>query len=331
MQNALITGATGQDGFFLKELLLQKEYKVFGLVRKLDSAITEENRDIHLLHGDIVNKNDIIDALQASQPNEIYHLASESQPGKSWKQVTQSLYVNALGTLQLFDAIKEICPQAKVYHASSSEIFGKTNSFLLKESTPFNPINPYAASKVYAHHLARIYRETHGLFISNGILFNHESERRPLYFLTQKVAYGAACAALNILNSPDKNELGKPIVCNGKLTLGNLQVAKDWGYAPDFVQAMWLILQQNKPDDFVIGTGKLHTIKELCEAAYRFVGKDWQTCIISDPTLFRPMESSPIAADFSKAQSLLKWQPSVNFHNMIKKMVTTQIKRLEAL
>lgn len=331
MQNVLITGITGQDGFFLKNFLLQKKYKVFGLARKSNHDAHTNHQNIQMIWGDILNKTDIIKALQESQPHEIYHLASASQPGKSWDHAAQYLNINGFASVQLFDAIKSICPHSKIYHASSSEIFGKTKSTLQNESAPLNPINPYAASKAYAHHMAQIYRESHGLYISSGILFNHESERRPLHFLTQKVAYGAACASLSISNSLDKNESGKPLVSEGKLALGNLSAAKDWGYAGDFVQAMWLMLQQDNPDDYVIGTGMLHTVAELCEIAYNFVNKNWQEHIISDPALLRPLESVPIAADFTKAKKILNWKPSTSFKTMIEKMVALQIKRLKHL
>jgi GDPmannose 4,6-dehydratase len=207
-------------------------------------------------------------------------------------------------------------------------MFGQAKTSLQNEETELNPANPYAASKALAHHLVGIYRKSYGLFISSGILFNHESERRPLHFVTQKIAYGAACAALGILNSPHNNERGIPIVAQGKLGLGNFEVARDWGYAPDFVRAMWLMLQHDTADDFVIGTGKLHTLRELCEVTYKYVNKDWKEHVISDPELVRPLETIQTVADISKAQRILKWAPSIGFHEMIKKLVDAQINRL---
>jgi GDPmannose 4,6-dehydratase len=208
-------------------------------------------------------------------------------------------------------------------------MFGQALITPQDEQTPFNPVNPYAAAKVYAHQMVRIYRESYGLYISSGLLFNHESERRPLHFLTQKVAYGAACAALGILDSPDLNETGRPIVQHGKLALGNLGIARDWGYAGDFARAMWLMLQQQFPDDFVIGTGQLHTLQDLCETAYRCVDKDWRENVISDPALVRPLESGQTLANPSKARKQLKWEPTVSFDQMVKKMVFAQIHRLK--
>jgi GDPmannose 4,6-dehydratase len=207
-------------------------------------------------------------------------------------------------------------------------MFGQALTAPQNEETPFNPVNPYAAAKVYAYQMAKIYRQSYGMYIANGILFNHESERRPLHFVTQKIAYGAACAALGILDSPDLNEAGRPIVQGGKLALGNLDVARDWGYAGDFARAMWLILQQERPDDFVIGTGTLHTLRELCEVAYRSVDRDWRDCIYSDPALVRPLESGQTLADPSKARDVLQWRPTVSFEEMVHRMVAAQVARL---
>jgi GDPmannose 4,6-dehydratase len=208
-------------------------------------------------------------------------------------------------------------------------MFGQALHSPQDEQTPFNPVNPYAASKVYAHQMVRIYRGSYGLYIASGLLFNHESERRPLHFVTQKVAYGAACVALGIDNSPDLNEMGRPIVQDGKLALGNLGIARDWGYAGDFVRAMWLMLQRDKPDDFVIGTGKLHTLKDLCETAYRHVNRDWRESVVSDPELVRPLESGQLLANASKARQELGWEPTVSFEQMVGKMVDAQVQRLK--
>jgi len=208
-------------------------------------------------------------------------------------------------------------------------MFGQATTVPQNEQTPFNPVNPYAAAKVYAHQMARIYRESYSLYIASGILFNHESERRPLHYLTQKVAYGAACAALGILTSPDLNEMGRPIVQNGKLALGNLSISRDWGYAGDFVQAMWLMLQQENPDDFIIGTGQLHTLQDLCDSAYHCVDRDWRESVVSDSTLLRPLETGQTLADPSKARKQLGWEPIVSFDDMVNKMVHVQILRLK--
>lgn len=327
---ALITGISGQDGHFLAELLLEKGYEVVGFARNQHAL--EQNPELFaklkMVYGDMANEVDISAAIKASNPNEIYNLASQSRPGESWSQAAKTLCINGLGAVHLFEAVRKLSPETKIYHASSSEMFGQTKISPQNEETPFNPTNPYAASKVYAHQMVRIYRESYGLFIASGILFNHESERRPLHFVTQKIAYGAACAALGIENSPDQNERGLPIVAHGKLALGNFEIARDWGYAPDYVRAMWMILQQKEPDDFVIGTGQLHTLRELCEVAYRYVDKNWQDHVISDPALVRPLETTQTVADISKASHILGWKPSVDFEEMIKKMVQVQLKKL---
>ena len=333
MKSALITGITGQDGSFLAELLLEKGYRVFGFARQ-ESWYRKNNAShlsgrIEVLFGDMAEGVDIASAIQDAKPDEIYNLASQSRPAESWTRAPETLLVNGLGAIRLFEAVRHNCPACRVYHASSSEMFGQVSITPQNEQTPFNPVNPYAAAKVYAHQMAKIYRDSYGLNISTGILFNHESERRPLHFLTQKVAYGAACAALGISDSPDLNEMGRPIVQHGKLSLGNLQIARDWGYASDFVQAMWLMLQHERADDFVIGTGQLHTLKNLCETAYRCVDKDWREHVVSDPALVRPRESGQTLANPAKARQQLGWQPTVSFDAMVKKMVSAQILRLK--
>lgn len=335
MKRALITGITGQDGSFLAELLLEKGYRVFGFARS-ESWYRPNNAShlaerIEVLFGDMAEGVDIASAIQDAKPDEIYNLASQSRPGESWARAPETLLVNGLGAIRLFEALRHNCPTCKVYHASSSEMYGQANTSPQNEKTPFNPVNPYAAAKVYAHQMAKIYRESYGLYIATGILFNHESERRPLHFLTQKVAYGAACAALGIVDSPDLNEMGRPIVQHGKLALGNLDIARDWGYASDFVHAMWLMLQQEHPEDFVIGTGKLRTLRDLCETAYSSVSSDWRESVVSDPALVRPLESCQTLADSTKARKQLGWEPTVSFDKMVKKMVDAQMQRLKSV
>jgi GDPmannose 4,6-dehydratase len=334
MKRALITGITGQDGSFLAEFLLEQGYEVFGLARheswmRTNNASHLANR-ISVLFGDMSEGVDIASALQETRPDEIYNLASQSRPGESWARTPETLMVNGMGAIRLFEAVRHTCPKARVYHASSSEMFGGASGGPQNEETAFLPANPYAAAKVYAHHMVRICRESYGLFISSGILFNHESERRPLHFVTQKIAYGAACAALGIRNSLDLNELGHPIVADGRLALGNLEIARDWGHASDFVRAMWLMLQQEKADDFVVGTGKLHTLRDLCQVAYSRVQLDWKDHVVSDPGLVRPLETGQTLADASKARKILNWEPTVSFEDMVGKMVDTQIERLES-
>jgi len=334
MRSALITGITGQDGSFLAELMLEKGYRVYGLAR--EKSWNQPNCSSHLdgkveiIFGDITNNQSIIETVKTTQPNEIYNLASQSRPGESWSKAPETLMVNGLAAIQLFEAVRLHSPKCRVYHASSSEMFGKTSIAPQNEQTLYSPVNPYAAAKVYAHQMAQIYRESYGLYIASGILFNHESERRPLSFVTQKIAYGAACAGLGIMTSPDLNEKGRPIVENGKLSLGNLDIARDWGYAPDYVKAMWMILQQDKPEDFAIGTGVLHTLRELCEYAYHTFKLDWHDFVISDPALMRPLEPGIAHADISKASNVLGWKPSLSFQEMVQHMVQSQVKHLQA-
>ena len=332
MKRALITGITGQDGSILAEQLLGAHYEVFGMARR-DSWCRPNNAShledkVHVVLGDMANGTDIATAIRDIKPDEVYNLASQSRPGESWAIAPETLTINGMGAVHLFEAIRHTCPAARVYHASSSEMFGRAVCKRQNENTPFNPANPYAAAKVYAHNMVRIYRESFGLFISSGIMFNHESERRQAHFVTQKIAYGAACAATGIVESPELNERGQPVVLAGKLSLGNLEVSRDWGYAPDFVVAMRLILQHHHADDFVIGTGQLHTIKELCNAAYARVGLDWHNHVVSDQSLVRPVETGQNLADASKARKLLGWKPTVSFNEMIGKMVDAQLLKL---
>ncbi len=333
MKRALITGITGQDGSFLAEYLLEKGYKVFGMARQ--AGWYRENPSRHLdgkieiLFGDMEEGVDIASAVQEAVPDEIYNLASQSRPGESWSRAAETLVINGLGAIRLFEAVRHHCSNCRVYNASSSEMYGRAKQWPQDENTPFDASNPYAAAKLYAHQMARIYRESYGMFISSGILFNHESERRPLHFLPQKVAYGAACAALGITDSLDLNELGKPIVSNGKLALGNLDIYRDWGYAGDFVAAMWMMLQAEAPDDYVIGTGKLHSLRELCASAYGAVDMNWEDHVFSDPALVRPLDTGRTVANPEKAKLVLGWAPIVSFDEMMNRMVETHIERLQ--
>lgn len=332
MKRALITGITGQDGSFLAEFLLARGYTVCGLARR-ESWFRPNNAShlagrVEVLFGDMTEGIDIASAVQDARPDEIYNLASQSRPGESWARAPETLMINGMAAIRLFETVRHACPGAKVYHASSSEMFGRTTEVPQDEGTPFNPQNPYAAAKVYAHQMARIYRESYGMFIATGILFNHESERRPLHFVTQKIAYGAACAALGIGDSPDLNERGRPIVEQGRLALGNLEVARDWGHARDFVRAMWLILQQAEADDFVVGTGIVHTLRDLCDAAYAHVGLDWRAHVVSDPALVRPLETGRTVANPARARARLGWEPEIGFAQMVHGMVDAQLARL---
>lgn len=332
MKRALITGITGQDGSYLAESLIGKGYQVYGFARRESwlrpHCASHLSERVRIVFGDMGEGVDIANAIRESEPDEIYNLASQSRPGESWSRAPETLTVNGLAAIRLFESVRQTRPGCRVYHASSSEMFGRVQGTPQNEATPFDPVNPYAAAKVYAHQMARIYRDSYGLFIACGVLFNHESERRPLHFLTQKVAYGAACAALGIRRSTDLNEMGKPIVDNGKLALGNLDVARDWGFAGDFVHAMWLMLQADSPADYVIGTGHTHTLRQLCEVAYGSVGQNWQDSVVTDAALVRPLEPGCIVADASRARRELGWEPTMDFEALVHRMVDAQVTRL---
>lgn len=333
-KTALITGITGQDGSYLTELLLEKNYRVFGLTK--NGHLDQPNNILHLqdkvesISGDIGDAASVLEAIKTVQPDEVYNLASQSYPGESWNLALETIKTNGLGAHVLFDTIRQIKPECRIYQASSSEMFGDVLQKHQDELTPFNPVNPYAAAKLYAHNIARIYRQSYNMFICCGILFNHESPRRGLNFITQKVSYAAACIKLGIKNSPLLNEKGDPIVKNGKLSLGNLDAQRDWGYAGDYVEAMWLMLQQDKADDFVIGTGQTKSIKQLCEVAFSHVGLDWKDYIVVDERLVRPVETGPTLADASKAKKILNWEPKKSFNDLIVDLVENHLKELQS-
>ncbi len=332
-KRALITGITGQDGSYLAELLLQKGYTVYGLVRKSShfqhANIAHIYQQLKLIQADLLDPISLIYAFhKISNVDEIYNLASQSSPSESFRQPIHTIEITGVGAQRLMEAAKDIFPGAKFYQASSSEMYGWVKEVPQKESTPFNPANPYAAAKLYAHNIANIYRTSYKMFVACGILFNHESPRRGLGFVTQKVTYAAACAKLGIRTSEHVNEEGNPIVEKGKVKLGNLDAVRDWGFAGDYVLAMWSILQQKKPDDFVIGTGESHTIRQLCEEAYSYLGLDWKKYVDVDEAFIRPTETGPLIADASKAGKVLKWKPKVKFNKLVRMLVDANIGRL---
>jgi GDPmannose 4,6-dehydratase len=333
MPKALITGITGQDGVLLAEDLLGRGYEVVGFGRRASivarSDLQDLYRRIEIFHGDAADSVDLADALLHHHPDELYNLAALSAPGASWTQSLETGEVTAMGAHRLFEAVRRFAPRCRVYHASSSEMFGAVLETPQSETTPFNPANPYAAAKVYAHQMAHVYRRGYGLFIACGILFNHESPLRRMNFLTQKVAYGAACAKLGVRDSRLLNEEGEPVVRAGKLALGNLDAARDWGHARDYVDAMRLMLQVQEPDDFVIGTGVLRTVRDLVQAAFGVVGKDYREFVVSDPRFLRLSETGPTVANAAKARRVLGWAPRISFEEMIAEMVQAQVKRLE--
>ena len=333
-KTALITGITGQDGSYLSELLLSKGYDVYGIVRKTSNSLYENiahiQHRLNLIYGDLLDSVSIVNAIsQLEQLDEVYNLASQSSPAQSFKQPIHTVEITGVGAQRVMEAVFDNFPKAKFYQASSSEMFGWVKEIPQNEDTPFNPANPYAAAKLYAHNIGKIYREGAKRFVACGILYNHESSRRGLGFVTQKVTYAAACAKLKIKTSEHLNEEGEPIVKNGKVALGNLKAKRDWGFAGDYVQAMWLMLQQKKPDDFVIGTGETHAIEELCKEAFSCVRLDWKKYVYVDPRFVRPTETGPLVADPKKAKKILGWTAETSFKKIVKMLVDANIARLK--
>lgn len=333
MKRALITGITGQDGSYLAEFLLKKGYEVTGIVRKtshmLYANISHIQERLNLIQADLLDPVSLREAIQKVKPDEIYNLGSQSHPSESFKQPIHTAEITGLGAHRVIDAVLDVVPKSRMYQASSSEMFGWVTEIPQNENTPFNPANPYAAAKLYAHNIARIYRKSYGQFVSCGILFNHESPRRGLGFVTQKVTYAAACAKLGIRTSKHLNEEGEPIIKNGKVGMGNLEAKRDWGYAGDYVESMWLMLQTKTPDDFVIGTGITHTIEELCKESFSYVGKKWQDYVEVDKRFIRPTETGPLVADYTKAKKKLKWKPKTDFKELVAMLVDANIARLK--
>lgn len=329
---ALVTGITGQDGSYLAELLLEKNYRVVGLSKNKNLAdaphLQHIKSKIEFSSGDIADPISLKEVILKTKPDEIYNLASQSHPGESWNLALETAKINGFGAHLLFDTIKQFKPDCRIYQASSSDMFGEITESPQNEETPFKPLNPYSAAKLYAHNMARIYRQSFNLFISCGILFNHESPRRGMHFITQKVCYAAACLKLGIKNSPILNEKGEPIVKNGTFALGNLEAKRDWGFAGDYAEAMWLMLQQDQPDDFVIGTGKIRTIRQLCESAFSYVNLDYKNYILTDNRFVRVTETGHTMADIDKAKKILKWEPKVGFDEIIHQMVDFHLKEL---
>jgi GDPmannose 4,6-dehydratase len=331
-KKVLITGITGQDGSYLAELLLKKGYEVFGIVRKTSNFhydnIGHIQERLNLIYGDLLDPVSLVSALRISQPDEIYNLASQSVPAESFKQPIHTSEITAVGPLRLLDAVRDVCPKARFYQASSSEMFGWVREIPQTEETSFNPANPYAAAKLFAHNMAKIYRESYKMFVCCGILFNHESPRRNLNFVTQKVAYAAACAKLGVRTSEHLNEAGEPIFKNGKVTLGNLDAKRDWGFAGDYVQAMWLMMQEKNPDDYVIATGEVHTVRELCETAFSHVSLNWEKYVTVSPWFIRPTETGPLVGNARKAAKKLGWKAKVDFKRLIGMLVDANVARL---
>jgi len=319
---ALITGINGQDGSYLAELLLDKDYEVWGILKRNSvsenqtSRISDEifNR-INLEYGDMLDMPSLLKVLQKCNPDEIYNLAAQSHVRISFDQPVYTTHSIATGTLNLLESIKIICPKTKMYQASSSEMFGNNidDDGYQRETTPMNPVSPYGCAKVYAYNLCRNYRNSYGMFVSNGILFNHESPRRGSNFVTGKVAKEVAKIKLGITN---------------KLSLGNLEASRDWGHAKDYVKAMWLILQQNNPDDYVCATGISHTVKDLVLHVFNRVGLDWETYVTTNEKYYRPEELKHLKGDCTKIKNNLNWAPTYTFESMMDEMVDYWLDKL---
>lgn len=330
-RRAFITGISGQDGSYLSEFLLNKGYQVGGLVRRNATGemgnIADIINDIKIYYGDLNSPESIAMALLDFKPDEIYNLASLSSPFSSFSDKLGSILITGVGALHVFERAKQIVPDAKIYQASTSEMFGAPKQVPQNEETPFNPTNPYAAAKEFAHRMAVISRKDkkQPQFITCGILFNHESPRRGLNFVTRKITVAVACIKNNKREGIPLNEMGDPIVQNGKLKLGDLDAKRDWGYAPDYVEAMWMMLQQDQADDFVIATGETHSVGEFAKEAFAVVGLNSQDYIEIDSSFIPPVQTGPLCGDASKAKKILGWKPKTKFKELIERMVQADL------
>jgi GDPmannose 4,6-dehydratase len=317
MPTALITGITGQDGSYLAEFLLDKGYNVVGMARRSSTVTFDRIKhiqdEISLEQGDLHDQSSLVSVLERYEPDEIYNLAAQSFVPTSWNQPVLTGEVTAMGVTRLLEAIRQVKPEARYYQASSSEMFGKVQETPQSEKTPFYPRSPYGVAKLYGHWITVNYRESHNMFAVSGILFNHESPRRGLEFVTRKVSYNAAKIKLGL---------------SDKLPMGNLEAQRDWGYAGDYVQAMWMMLQRDKPEDFVIGTGETHTVRKLCELAFGHVGLGYKDHVIHDKSFDRPAEVDLLISDPQKAHAKLGWEPSVNFEELVEMMVDADLAKL---
>ena len=319
MKTAFITGINGMDGSHLADLLLTKGYKIYGMERR-SSTVNDINtkhlrNKITILNGDMTDQNSLLRCLKESNPDEVYNLAAQSFVGESWNTPEQTSNVTGLGALRILEAIREFNPKIKFYQASSSEMFGRMVENPAKESTPFYPRSPYGVAKLYGHWITKNYRESYDMFACSGILFNHESERRGIEFVTRKISDGVARIKLGL---------------EDHITLGNLEAERDWGYAPDYVEAMWLMLQQDKADDYIIATGEKHSIRDFLDAAFKHIGIiNWESYVKQDPRFMRPAEVDVLRGDYSHAKSNLNWSPKTSFNELVEKMVDNDLKLLQ--
>ncbi len=314
MPTALITGVTGQDGSHLAELLLSKGYRVCGVVRRASTEnfqrIEHLRGRVELFQGDLLDQTSIARILDQVRPDEVYNLAAMSFVPTSWDQPVLTAEFTAVGVTRVLDALRQICPRARFYQASSSEMFGKVLETPQRETTPFYPRSPYGVAKVYGHYITVNYRESYSLFACSGILFNHEGPRRGLEFVTRKITHGVAKVKLGLAR---------------ELRLGNLQAKRDWGYAGDYVRAMWLMLQQERAEDYVIGTGETHSVEEFVAIAFAHAGLDWRDHVVVDPLFYRPAEVDLLLADPTKAKRKLRWEPEVSFPQLVRMMVDADL------
>jgi len=317
MPTALVTGINGQDGSYLAENLLQKGYRVVGLVRRSSTQNYERIQhlldDISIVQGDLHDQGSLLALLEEHRPSEVYNLAAQSFVAVSWSQAVLTGEVTGLGVTRLLEAIRYVDPKIRFYQASSSEMFGKVLEVPQRETTPFYPRSPYGVAKVYGHWMTINYRESFGIFASSGILFNHESPRRGLEFVTRKISDGAARIKLGLAR---------------ELRLGNLEARRDWGYAGDYVEAMWRMLQLEHPDNFVVGTGETHSVREFCEIAFGCLDLDYNEYVVQDERYYRPAEVDLLVADPSRAAAVLQWEPSITFRELVEMMVTSDMQRL---
>lgn len=318
MKTALITGINGMDGSHLADFLLEKGYKVYGVERRSSSKNRTNTEHLEgkvtFLQGDLTDQNSLLRCLKESNPDEVYNLAAQSFVGESWNTPEHTSEVTALGVLRILEAIREFNPKIRFYQASSSEMFGRMVENPANENTPFYPRSPYGVAKLYGHWITKNYRESYDMFACSGILFNHESEKRGIEFVTRKISDGVARIHLGLADH---------------ISLGNLDAKRDWGYAPDYIEAMWLMLQQDTPDDYVIATNETRSIREFLEAAFQIIGiTEWESYIKVDPRFMRPAEVDVLRGDYSKAQKQLGWTPKTSFNDLVRIMVDNDIKLL---
>jgi GDPmannose 4,6-dehydratase len=333
-KKALIVGVTSQDGSYLADLLLEKGYEVIGTLRR-STAFYRENiahlaGRIKIEAADLADSESLVRVVKMYRPDEVYNIAAQSVPADSWSHPIYTGEVTALGIVRVMEAVRNYAPEARVYQATSREIFGNIQAEAATEATPVDANNPYGIAKAYAHMMVRCYRESYGLFACGGILFNHESPRRSLHFVTRKITAAAACIKHAVKNPP-LDELGQPLVsADKKLRLGFLDAKRDWGYAKEYVEAMWLMLQHQTPKDYVIGTHTVHTVREVCRIAFEHVGLNWENHVESSARLMRPTEIKELMGNYSLAKKELGWAPRISFEDLIRLMVDADLQRFNA-